>query len=256
MKTIKIALSLLTLSLCSLSSFAQNENYSSSNDRQKDLPKNEISVSFGLGIGSTVDANDHNKHCSSFKNVPLPYSNNDCVGFGYTSFNARYMRSISRRFAVGLSFIYAGDGNEWLTYDPVTEMSENGYGYWKPLFDWNGDGVVNDGDYKEGPCYDPMASVNYVNYYVLPAFRAFWFSKRFVAMYSMASFGIRLTKVSELDTNPHDNVDFTCNKTDIGFAWNVVPAGVEVGGRHVRFFSEMSFNHIGVGLELGCRVRF
>jgi len=253
-----IALSLMALSLCSVSSFAQDDNSGCifSNKRLIDLPKNEISISLGFGVGTTEDSNNHKNHCPSFNNAPQPYSDRNHCGFGYASFNGRYMRNISKRFAVGLSFGYAGEGSEWYTYDPITVMPDEGYPYWKPLYDWNYDGVVNNDDYPEGPGYDPMASIGYEDYYVLPSFRAFWFSKSFVALYSFAAVGLKLTKVSEYDNNPHDGVNFTCDKTDIGFALNVVPVGVEVGGRHVRFFSEMSVNHIGVGAEMGCRVRF
>lgn len=258
MKNLTIAFSLMALSLCSVSSFAQDENSGClfADKRLIDLPKNEISISLAFGIGSTSYGNNHNEHCSSFKKAPYAYSDGWHCGFGYGAFNGRYMRNISKRFAVGLSFGYAGEDSEWYTYDHVTEKPEDSYPYCKPLFDWNSDGVVNSDDYPEGPGYDPMASVCHKDCYVLPSFRAFWFSKRFVALYSFAAVGLKLTKVSEYDNNPHDGVNFTCDKTDIGFAWNVVPVGVEVGGRHVRFFSEMSVNHIGAGAEMGCRVRF
>ena len=93
-------------------------------------------------------------------------------------------------------------------------------------------------------------SNNYIN--IMPTARAYWFRKSMFGMYSRAAAGVTVNSFDYLNTQ--DGKTNKDSKTEVGFAWQVSPVGIEIGNNQVSGFLEGGFGYQGMviaGVRLG-----
>ncbi len=216
MKTITFALSLMTITMSSLSAHAQKSSSIFSYDRLFEMPKNEISVSMGYMFPYSDNFSSHYDGCASYALAKpasgYSFSAGSVDGNVCGNFEVRYLRNINKRLGVGLSFGFMGTEHEYLELPPESDL---------------------------------VAGISRRHYYVMPTIRSYWFNSKCFGLYSSASVGLGLCELWERDYNPNDKAVFNCDKNTLKFAGEIVPIGLEVGGKHLRYFFEGSVNMVG-----------
>lgn len=216
------------------------------------MPKNEISVS--MGMGRTYSNNV--KGCPALASVNRNYEIEPSCGPGLATFNGRYFRNINKRIAVGLSVELLGRGTDHYSYEVEDNGKYDEYGcIINPIFDVNGDNVLDDKDHL-GEAYF-MTSVFRRDICAMPSLRVYWLNNTSnIGLYSIGSLGFRFSKTEDTDNNPYDGVDFNCNNNKFKFAYDIVPLGFEYGLKHWRVFAEIFVNNVGAGGSFGTKVMF
>ncbi len=93
-------------------------------------------------------------------------------------------------------------------------------------------------------------SNNYIT--IMPTARAYWFRKSMFGMYSRAAAGVTFNSFDYL--NAKDGKTVKDSESEVSFAWQVSPVGIEIGSNKVSGFLEGGFGYQGLviaGVRIG-----
>lgn len=187
--------------------------------------RHELRASFGMG-------SDHRFNQTVNRYIDRYGLEKEFVSFGILrgvnlSAQLEYYCHLNRRIAIGGAVGYGS------AYGRLVRPYESAEGDWLsevylPLiypYDWD----------------DPGTDVESRSLSVMPGLKVTWLEAGPVVLYSKGNAGLRHYR---LTVSSRDYPEI--NDSRLKFAFQLSPVGVEVGGRHVKFFTEIGYGQQGI----------
>ncbi|MBO4332883.1 MAG: hypothetical protein J5875_06925 [Paludibacteraceae bacterium] len=181
---------------------------------QTELPKNEISVSYGVfSIYTLLDGIQpglHIQDCESDVESTLLSKTG--------ALSLEYSYTLSNKARIGLIGSYMGFRHEVKTGDKTGEI--------------------------------PLGELKSQFFGILPKIQLYWFYHERVAMYSKFAIGVALNTRKMTSTRPDLYESF--NENNVKFEFQISPISFEAGGEQLRGFAELGFGNylMAAGLKL------